>query len=282
MKFAWSNTEKYDSCDVVLVGVPDESGSHSDRKGSSKAPDMVRKISNERDVFERGGSRITTATQTGGISKKVFDYGNIKKKDVSDFSNRVLKNGKFMVTVGGDHSVTTEVLKGMDRSGKKISVVYFDSHPDFICSSRDYYGSVVCDISEYKNIDFSSSVEVGIRQPEPEELANIRRKNLETILPITVADKGIGYVVDRIKKRVGDNVYVSVDVDVLDPAFAPAASTPVPGGLSSVQMIYMMKELAKLNLVGMDVLEICPKYDVQDMTSHFAARMIAETIASLK
>jgi agmatinase len=133
-------------------------------------------------------------------------------------------------------------------------VVYFDSHPDFICSSRDYYGSVACDISEFRNVDFSTSIEVGVREPEPEELVNLRRNHLQTITPINVVEIGLRRIMDLVKDRVGDRLYLSFDMDVVDPAFAPDVSTPVPGGLSSSEALYLVREVSKLGLVGFDIM----------------------------
>ncbi|MBI4894780.1 MAG: arginase family protein [Candidatus Aenigmarchaeota archaeon] len=282
MKLAWSNAKSYDCSDVVVIGVPDDSGSHSKRRGSSKAPDTIRHVSHEREVFFRGGAWNVAAAQTGEIKSKIFDRGNVRKKDVEHIAYRSFADGKMLVSIGGDHSITSEVLRGMNKVDKKISVVYFDSHPDFVCSTRGYYGSVVCDIREFRNVDFSSSIEVGMRQPETEELRNIDRGKLKTITPIEIEEMGVEHALKIIKKKVGRNVYVSLDMDVVDPAFAPAVSTPVPGGISSLQMVYLMKGLAEKGLIGFDLVEICPKYDVQHMTSHLAARIIAETVASSK
>lgn len=178
MKFAWTNSD-YNESDIVFIGVPDESGSHSIRKGTKHAPDAIRKVSNKREVFERD-KKTVALPQLHKINKNIHDYGNVRKKLVSKLVKKINMGGKTPVVVGGDHSITAEVLKGLD-SVKKISVVYFDAHPDFICSTKHYYGSVVCDISEYKNINFKTSVEVGIRAPEPEELVNLRKKHITTI-----------------------------------------------------------------------------------------------------
>ena len=282
MKFAWANTDSLDKADVVLVGVPDETGSYARRKGCSKAPDAIRKVSNEREVFERKGMKTVALSQICPMNKNIYDYGNISKGDVSKVVGKIVGEDKIPVTIGGDHSVTAEVLKGIDKLREDISVVYIDSHPDFICSSKEYYGSVVCDIAEYKNIDFSSSIEIGIRAPEPEELVNIRRKYLKTISSIGVEALGLKEVVEKVKDRVSDNVYVSLDMDVIDPAFAPGVSSPVPAGLTSNQLLYLITEIAKLGIIGFDVMEVCPDYDMQDMTSHLAARIIIETISCVK
>jgi agmatinase len=216
------------------------------------------------------------------LEQKIVDVGNIPRNKVSEFVEKITRKAKVPFMIGGDHSITAEALKGFDKIGSKIGVVYFDSHPDFICSSRDYYGSVVCDISEYRNIDFSTSLEIGVRDPEPEELLNLRRTHLQTINPIDLAEMGLRRTLDLIKDRVGDKIYLSFDMDVVDPAFAPGVSTPVPGGLSSSEALYLVREVSKLGLVGFDLMEVSPPYDVQDMTSHLAGRIILEAATGVK
>jgi agmatinase len=280
--FAWANTEKFEEADIVLFGVPDESHTHAHRYGTAKAPDHVRKISVERGVFERGGARTVSLPTMAPLEQKIVDVGNIPRGQVSEFVEKITRKAKVPFMIGGDHSITAEALKGFDKLGSKIGVVYFDSHPDFICSSRDYYGSVVCDISEYRNIDFSTSLEIGVRDPEPEELLNLRRTHLQTINPIDLAEMGLRRTLDLIKDRVGDRIYLSFDMDVVDPAFAPGVSTPVPGGLSSSEALYLVREVSKLGLVGFDLMEVSPPYDVQDMTSHLAGRIILEAATGVK
>lgn len=93
---------------------------------------------------------------------------------------------------------------------------------------------------------------------------------------------GVKKVFRKIKSRVGKYIYISIDMDVLDPAFAPGVSSPVPGGLNSNELIYLLKKLSGLKLVGFDVMETNPKYDIQYMTSHLASRIIIEMISSMK
>lgn len=279
MKFPWANAEKLEKAGFVLLGVPDESGSLAVRKGASKAPRRIREVAQRREVFKRQGYTSTTQPGVCGLKAEIFDYGDVNKADVAALIEKFVREDKVPLTLGGDHSITAEVLKGIDAAGKKVSVVYFDSHPDFICSTKDYYGSVVCDIMDYKNIVFDRSIEIGIRNPEPEELVNIRKENLETISSLEVAEHGPDWVYKRVKKRVAGSLYISIDMDVLDPAFAPGVSTPSPFGLSSTDLLLILSRIAKLGIAGMDVMEVCPPYDTNDATSHLAARLIVEAVS---
>lgn len=283
MKYFLHNSN-FKNSEIVIFGVPDISGSRSNRgKGVEKAPNKIREVSDNKEIFvSKGGKKRKTHTQTGIITKNICDIGNIKKIQVKNKIAYLLQQGKIPVVLGGDHSITAEILEGIGMVRKNISLVYFDAHPDFICSAGGkYYGSVVCDISKLKNFDIKSSVEIGIRAPEEEEIENLESMNLLTITPFDIQELGIKKTLDKIKKKIGNNVYISIDVDCIDPAYAPGVSDPVPGSLTSAQLIYLVKNLAKLGIIGFDVMEINPKYDIQDTTAHLASRIIAETIQSL-
>jgi agmatinase len=281
MKFYLHNSSM-SKADVIMLGVPDSSGSKSKRaKGVAMAPDHIRRISNELDVFDKKGERKVQAS-TGIIGQKVYDAGDVKKKDLRKEVAGIIKAGKIPIILGGDHSITLEILRGVNDVKKNIALIYFDAHPDFRCTDEEYYGSVVCDISKMSNFKIEKSVEVGIRAAEKEEIENLKSKKMMTITPFDVQDIGIKKVFEKIKKRVGNShVFVSLDMDVLDPAFAPGVDVPVPGGISSEELIYLVKKIAGLKVVGLDIVEINPQFDKENMTSHLASRIVAEFLESL-
>jgi len=283
MQFAWAEAKSVREANVVFLGVPDESGSHAARKGTSLGPNAIRKISRERAIFTRKGIKSISFPQICPSKIKMYDYGNVRKKQVTKTIQQLLSQKKFPITVGGDHSITFDILKGFDKSKKKISVVYFDAHPDFVCSSRNYYGSVVCDVLDLKYVDLKSSVEIGSRAIEAEEMQNIKKKKMKVISIADIKEKGVKKVFQEIKNYVRKNsVYLSIDVDVVDPAFAPGVDTPVPGGLSSSELQYLTQQIAHLGLVGLDVMETSPPHDIQCMTSHLAAHTIINTLSCLQ
>ncbi len=278
--FAWHNSD-YSKADFVLLGVPDESGSHAKRVGSSEGPDRIRSVSRNRDVFERGSQKALVQAQLAPADAKIHDMGNVEKNKVMYEVSEILEDKKIPVTIGGDHSITVEALKAFgEHDKKKVALVYFDAHPDIVCTTRDkYYGSVVCDLSELNKIYTTKSVEVGVRAPEAEEIKNLRTTSLMTLTPNEIQEKGIMWAYRKIKKRTkGYDIYLSIDMDVVDPAFAPGVGTPVPGGLSGNEVITLAKRVASLGICGFDVMETCPQYDMQDMTSHLAGHLIMEII----
>ena len=276
-KICWANTENFDDAEFVIVGIPDESESHALRKGTEEAPFKIRQISNLRDSFERDG-KISLGRPFQGSEKKVHDIGNINRSQIENIYDKISASSKIPISIGGDHSISRQIINTLAKRHGKISLVYFDAHPDFVSSTTNYYGSVVNDV--LSNIEIASSVQIGIRTPEQEELDNIKKYHLEVITPFDIQKHGIKLVTNSVLHRLGDKVYVSFDMDCVDPAYAPGVSVPVPMGLNSTDAVYLLKEIVKKGIVGMDIMEVCPSFDVKDRTSHLASRIISEVLYS--
>ncbi|HEU4605094.1 MAG TPA: arginase family protein [Nitrososphaera sp.] len=277
-----SNVDRMQDADIVVIGVPDESRSHAKRKGTSRAPDVLRIASNESEFFERGGILIPTCPMRGTLEgKRVFDAGNVaSKQELQKIVSDVVSAGKLPIMIGGDHSLTTETIK-VASAGKKLSLLYFDAHPDFVSSVRNYYGSVLTD--SVQSLNLRKSMLIGTRAAEQEELENARKAGLKIVNPLDVAELGVKKVAQMIKARTaGSRTYISIDLDCVDPASAPGVSVPSPGGLSAVDLIYLLnKAISGGNVVGIDIVELVPDYDVNGMTATLAARILSECIASV-
>jgi len=276
-KICWANTDNFDEAEFVIIGIPDESQSHALRKGTEEAPFKIRQISNLRDSFERDG-KISLGRPFQGYEKKVHDMGNIDRSQIENIYDKISASSKIPISIGGDHSISRQIINALAKRHGKISLVYFDAHPDFVSSTTNYYGSVVNDV--LSNIEIASSVQIGIRTPEQEELDNIKKFNLQVITPFDIQKHGIKLVTNSVLHRLGDKVYVSFDMDCIDPAYAPGVSVPVPMGLNGTDAVYLLKEIAKKRIVGMDIMEVCPSFDVKDRTSHLASRIISEVLYS--
>jgi agmatinase len=285
VKLFHSNVHSIAQADIVILGVPDESRSHAKRKGASKGPDNLRLASNYYEFFEREGNRIPICPMSGTLgNKKILDFGNVPRDDLYRLVFDIVSNKKIPITIGGDHSITTIILQAIYDTfeGEKISLLYFDAHPDFVSSTRNYYGSVITDSSGY--INFTKSILIGTRAAEREELKNASKQKLEIITPIDIIELGINATVKKIIAKCGPNkVYMSIDLDCMDPGVAPGVSVPAPGGLFPLDLIYMIKKISEnLQILGMDIVELSPDYDLNQNTANHAARILMETIASLK
>ena len=169
VKLFHSNVHSIAQADIVIVGVPDETRSHAKRKGASKGPDSLRLASNYYEFFEREGKRIPICPMSGTLeNKKILDFGNVSREDLYRLVLDIVSTKKIPITIGGDHSITTIILQAIYDmfEGEKISLLYFDAHPDFVSSTRNYYGSVITDSSGY--INFTKSILIGTRAAEME------------------------------------------------------------------------------------------------------------------
>lgn len=285
MKLLWADAKHESNAQFVVFGVPDQQGLLDFKnKGTKSAPNYIRKISHRFEEFTYEGKISRAEGENSEVNcQTVFDAGNISKLKVTKKVKEIILYKKIPLILGGDHSITTEVLKGVDaaiqksQKKEKISLLYFDSHPDFVCTIKNYHGSVLCEALQCKSIDFTKSFEIGIRQPEKEELKNISKYKINIIPAYRFAEKSIDTIVKLIRRKISKNkIYLSIDMDVVDPAFAPGVSTPVPGGLTSNQLISLIRKLPLKQLIGMDIMEVNPKQDVHGMTGDLACRVLAE------
>ncbi len=261
MKLLHSNVKSIFQADIVVIGVPDESKSHAKRRGASKGPDSLRIASNSFEFFERDGKIIPICPMKGTLeNKKILDFGNTSREDLYRLVFDIVSARKLPITIGGDHSITTLIVS----------------------STRDYYGSVITDSSAY--INFTKSILIGTRAAELEELTNASKQKLEIITPLDIIEFGINATVKKIISKCGSSkVYLSIDLDCMDPGVAPGVSVPAPGGLFPLDLIYMIKKITEnLEIVGMDIVELSPDYDLNQNTANHAARILMETISSLK
>jgi agmatinase len=279
--FYRSNVYLISEANIILLGVEDESKSLARRKGTSKGPHRIRIASNESEFFEREGRIIPTSPMSGTFDgKKIFDLGNVKKEDLYELILKLATNKKIPIAIGGDHSITTTILRAMGEAFGKVGIVYFDAHPDFVSSTRNYYGSVLTDCTDC--LDFKKSLLIGTRSAEYEELENIRQAGLEILTPLDIVRLGIRETAEKISAQTTGKKYISIDLDCLDPAFAPGVSVPSAGGLSSIDLIFLLKKAVSNGIVGMDLVELSPDFDINNATANLGARLISEAIASIR
>jgi agmatinase len=280
IKFFRSTVETLSDADIVLLGVPDESRSHATRKGTSRGPDIIRIASNEMEFFEREGRIIPTTAMRGNLlDKKILDLGNTGRERLPEIIFDIVSRGKLPIIIGGDHSITTIALRQIGKMIGKVSLFYFDAHPDFVSSTNNYYGSIMTDSAEY--INFKKSMLIGTRAAEAEEIDNAIKVGLEIITPMDLAELGPSKLARRLDNKIRHKKYISIDLDCVDPAFAPGVSVPCPGGISSTDLIYLVKRAVQSGIIAMDIVELSPDFDFNNTTACLAAKIISESIASI-
>ena len=201
---------------------------------------------------------------------------------IRDQTSNLLKVVDHIYSIGGDHTISYPLLKSVNEKFGKVSLIHFDSHFD---TFEEYFEEKVTHGTPFKRvfeedlIDVASSIHVGIRGTvnHRDDVTNDEKLGFATIYCHETDDLGLNGIVDKIKKRVGNNkVYISLDIDVVDPAFAPGTGTPECGGYSSSQILSIIRGLKGLNVIGGDVVEVCPSYDSSDITAHLAANICYE------
>jgi agmatinase len=279
-RFPLANVNSISEAEIALVLVADESKSLATRKGTDQGPKAMRYAFENSEVFKREGKTILICPMRNNyLNKKILDLGFTSRNDLYSLICELVTNKIIPVVIGGDHSVTSIAIDAISATLGKIGLVYFDAHPDFVSSKTDYYGSVITDSLdrlEEDNVTF-----VGTRAAELEEVENINRSGFQVVTPLDILEEGINKIIDKICKRNTARKYVSIDLDCLDPAYAPGVSVPTPCGLTSVELTCLVKHAVSTGIVGMDIVELCPKYDMNDITASLAARLLSESVASM-
>jgi agmatinase len=186
-----------------------------------------------------------------------------------------------LVTLGGDHSITLPLLRALSKRGGPPALVHFDAHVDTWPDNFGQplaHGSVFYRAIEECVVDPRRMIQIGIRSPMPREVYNwTLRRGVTIVSAQEVHDRGPAAIAGRIREIVGDApVYLSFDIDVLDPAFAPGTGTPEIGGLASWQAQTILRRLGGLKFLGMDVVEVAPAYDTAEITALAAATVVWE------
>jgi agmatinase len=195
-------------------------------------------------------------------------------------------NVEHLVALGGDHSITLPLLRALAKRRGPPALIHFDAHVDTWPDSfgQTYgHGSVFYHAIEEGLLDPHRMVQIGIRSPVPRQVHDwTLARGVVNITAQEVHETDPAAIAGRIRELVGDApVYLSLDIDVLDPAFAPATGTPEIGGLASWQVQAILRRMNGLRFVGMDLVEVAPAYDVAEITALAAATLVWEYICLL-
>lgn len=275
------NEEKVKDADIVVFGIPFD-GNVSYREGAKDAPKEIRKTTEPIPPTTEYFENLT------GI--KVVDVGDIYNDDTKilfdEVENKVaefVKNKKFFTMIGGDHSVTIPVLRGIDKAIEHdFGIIHIDAHFDLcdeLNGNRLSHGCTERRAIELENIKDSESIFfIGIRSIELDELEFIRSNKVNVINAANFERLGTKHVIEEVKSKMGHlkSIYLTVDIDCLDPAYAPGTGTPKFGGLTSRQLLDLLRGIFDLPIIGFDVVEVAPKLDSSKASVYAAQRIITE------
>ncbi len=206
---------------------------------------------------------------------------------IDDAVTELRRSVPTLLTIGGDHTIALPILRSLARDHGRIAVLHFDAHLDTwdtYFGAPYTHGTPFLRASEEGLIDMERSLHIGIRGPvySKTDLEDDAVLGFQVIRSDDYELDGVAGVVDRMRRRLdGGLVYVSVDIDVLDPAHAPGTGTPESGGLSTRELLMTLRGLVGLNVVGADIVEVAPAYDHAEITGIAAAQVGYELLSVL-
>jgi agmatinase len=273
--------------DVVIAGVPFDSGV-SYRPGARFGPAHVRQSSRLLRPYNPAAGvapfGVQQVADAGDIACNPFDIAAAIAQ-IEAAARDLTADGARLLAIGGDHTIALPLLRVAHERHGPLAVLHFDAHLD---TWDTYFGEPYTHGTPFRRaseeglIDLRHSMHVGIRGPlyDAGDLADTERLGFATVHCTEVERDGLAAAMERMRARLGDApVYVSVDIDVLDPAFAPGTGTPEAGGLSSRELLAMLRSLAGLDLVSADIVEVAPAYDHAEITGIAAAHVGYELLS---
>lgn len=264
----------YGSCSKVVLGLPMDSTT-SFRPGTRLAPARVRGVSEGIEEFSIYQNRSLLDIDFFDGGDVVLPWGNVTEslKRIESTVEGILNQGKQTLCIGGEHLVSLPLIKAYRQRYPELVVVQMDAHADL---RQEYLGEELSHATVMRHVAHvlgpQRLFQLGIRSATEDELEFAEGRThlyLDQLLS----------AVDSVKEKVGNRpVYITLDIDVLDPAFAPGTGTPEPGGFSSRELLQVMHSLKELQVVGFDLVEISPPYEKGDITSILGAKIIREAL----
>lgn len=274
--------------DVAIVGIPYD-GATSYRSGTRFGPRAIR----EQSLLLWGYNNALEVAPFEVL--RVVDFGDIDVVPVDILATHqaierevkpLVAAALQVVTLGGDHSISLPLLRVHAAKYGPLAVVHFDAHPDTwdteFGGHKYSHGTPFRRAIEEGLIDTAAYLQVGIRGPTagPQDYVDARRLGARLITFDEALERGVAAVVAEIFSKVGSRTtYVTLDIDAVDPAFAPGTGTPEVGGFTSYQMLQLVRGLAGLNIVAADVVEVSPPFDHGQITSILAANLVFELLS---
>ena len=292
-----SKPETFAGADIVIVGAPFDGGT-THRSGAKFGPQAIRGA----DYLPHDGSRPHMALRTDGLKDlKVVDAGDLAMLSgdtegalalLEKATELITRSGAIPVILGGDHTIAAGDVTGVARvkGWGRVSMIHFDAHAD---TGEDHFGALHGHGTPMRRLIESGAVrgdrflQLGLRGywPEPATLAWMAERNMKSYEMTEIHHRGLTAVMDEAFGILTDEcegVFLSVDIDVVDPGMAPGTGTPEPGGLTSRELLEAVRRIClELPIVGIDVVEVAPAYDSSEITAILANRVVLEALSAI-
>lgn len=268
------SSEDYDIAKFVIIGAPMDY-TVSFRPGSRSGPQFIRMVSSGLEEYSVYQDKDLAEVRYYDKGDLILPFGNVTEslKRIETAAGEIINHGKFPVFLGGEHLISLPVIKAMVQKYADLVVFQFDAHADL---RQDYIGEVQSHATVMRYASElllpKSLYQFGIRSGTKEEFCFAREYTnmfVDDLLPP---------LTEIVAKWDGRPVYISIDIDVVDPAFAPGTGTPEPGGCTSRELIKALHLMSSLPVVGMDIVEVLPMVDQSQRTALLAAKLVREAL----
>ena len=291
------NRATYANADIVIVGAPIDSGT-SHRSGAKFGPQAIR----GGDYLPHDASRPHLALRTDGLKDlTVVDAGDLMMPGgdlaasltvLREATEKISQAGAIPVILGGDHSIASADVAGIanHRGHGKISMIHFDAHAD---TGEDHFGALIGHGTPMRRLIEDGYMrgdrflQLGLRGywPDHATLAWMRDQGMRSYEMTEIHHRGLNTVLDESFATLTDGcdgVFLSVDIDVVDPGMAPGTGTPEPGGMTSRELLEAVRRIClELPVVGIDIVEVAPAFDSADITAILANRVVLEALSAI-
>jgi agmatinase len=293
----WGDPATYAEADVVILGAPFDGGT-SHRSGTRFGPQYIRQAC----YLPHDGSRPSLALRADGLRDlRVYDAGDVEMfsgdaersvRDLQAAVHAVVRTGAIPLVLGGDHTIAWPDAAGVAQhlGQGRVSMVHFDAHAD---TGDVRFGSLIGHGQPMRRLIESGAVrgdrflQIGLRGywPPAETLDWMAEQRMRSYEMTEIGERGLAACLTEAFELATDDcdgVFLSVDIDVCDPGYAPGTGTPEPGGLSARQLLDSVRRVCyELPIVGVDVVEVSPPYDHADITSFLANRVCLEALSAI-
>lgn len=281
--------DEVERADIAIAGIPFDSGV-SYRPGARFGPAHVREASRLLRPYNPAQDVSPFSTQqvadAGDLVANPFDI-TAAVNEIEAGARALRSKAERLVVIGGDHTVALPLLRDVVAVHGPVAVLHFDAHLDTwdtYFGAPTTHGTPFRRASEEGLIDLTASMHVGIRGPlyDKSDLEDDARLGFAIITSEYLEEHGVAAAIDRMRDRIGDRpLYISIDIDVLDPAHAPGTGTPEAGGMTSRELLRMLRALAGFHIVGADVVEVAPAYDHAQLTAVAASHVVYELLSAM-
>ena len=271
-------TRDLEGVDVAVAGIPFDTAT-TNRPGTRFGPRSIREASTQIGWAQLDGWGFDALDKLAVVDYGDLDFDHGRPQEtparIKEYVSEIISRDTALLSLGGDHFITYPILQAHAEKHGPLSLIHFDAHSD---TWEDEEGRI-----DHGTM-FYHAVKEGIVNPEESVQIGLRTYNekdwgFNIMNGPWVHEHGVQAVIDKTREIVGDNkCYLTFDIDCLDPSYAPGTGTPVIGGLTTNQAQVILRGLAGINLVGMDLVEVAPAYDVGDITSLAGASLALEML----